>query len=86
MVMESKKINLPACMLNIGGISNLTLVHGMNNNEFLNGIGHNFEIDNKKHTKIGLIFYTESAKKKFLVSRETQDWQTKISQSCSACC
>ena len=34
-LIESKKINLPACMLNIGGISNLTLVHGMNNNEIL---------------------------------------------------
>ena len=34
-LIKSKKIKLPACMLNIGGISNLTLVHGMNNNEIL---------------------------------------------------
>ena len=30
-LIKSKKINLPACVLNIGGISNLTLIKGYNN-------------------------------------------------------
>jgi anhydro-N-acetylmuramic acid kinase len=34
-LIKSKKIKLPACILNIGGISNLTLVRNMNNNEIL---------------------------------------------------
>ena len=32
-LIKSKKIDLPACILNIGGISNLTLVHNFNNHE-----------------------------------------------------
>ena len=32
-LIKSKKIDLPACILNIGGISNLTLVHNLNNHE-----------------------------------------------------
>ena len=34
-VVKSKNINLPACILNIGGISNLTLVRGIKNDEIL---------------------------------------------------
>ena len=32
-LIKSKKIELPACMLNIGGISNLTVIHNLNNHE-----------------------------------------------------
>jgi len=34
-LVKSKNINLPACILNIGGISNLTLVRGIKNDEIL---------------------------------------------------
>ena len=34
-IIKSKNIKLPACILNIGGISNLTFVHGEKNNEIL---------------------------------------------------
>ena len=34
-LIKSKKIELPACILNIGGISNLTLIRNFNNNEIL---------------------------------------------------
>ena len=33
--MKSKKIKLPACILNIGGISNLTLIKNLNNDEII---------------------------------------------------
>ena len=32
-LIKSKKIELPACMLNIGGISNLTLIHNLSNHK-----------------------------------------------------
>ena len=34
-LLKSKKIELPACILNIGGISNLTLIRNLNNHEIL---------------------------------------------------
>ena len=34
-LIKSKKIKLPACILNIGGISNLTLISSLNNQEIL---------------------------------------------------
>ena len=34
-LIKSKKINLPACILNIGGISNITFIHNMNSNNIL---------------------------------------------------
>ena len=34
-LIKSKKINLPACILNIGGISNITFIHNMNDNDIL---------------------------------------------------
>ncbi len=34
-LIKSKKIELPACFLNIGGISNLTLIRNLNNHEIL---------------------------------------------------
>ncbi len=34
-LIKSKKISLPACILNIGGISNLTLVQNLNNHEII---------------------------------------------------
>ena len=34
-LIKSKKIELPTCILNIGGISNLTLIRNFNNNEIL---------------------------------------------------
>ncbi len=34
-LIKSKKIELPACILNIGGISNLTLVHNSSNHEII---------------------------------------------------
>ena len=34
-LLKSKKIELPACILNIGGISNFTLIRNLNNHEIL---------------------------------------------------